>query len=287
MSYEDMLGQIFAELPHLRGQLEAPDVVYVRQQGKAYVTFKSATLVEEQAFLKMESILRRIFPQYPLALRVVSPGLKDDFLNDIGKYKQVLTDFLKRNYPASVSWMNQIDWRCENGRITLTFPDAFSLAYMGKQNIAGRLAQAVKDIFTADVTVELTMAGDQEAKLQALREEREREAAAAITMKELQERYGGNASAAPAEKKERKPAAPREKKEAQPKEEKQKSPLMPQMTNHALGRAIMGRSIADRPVEMKELASDFFDRYFMMLHCSCGASYDSSHSASFFRWRSS
>ena len=257
MSYEDMLGQIYAELPHLRGQLESPDVVYVRQQGKAYITFRSATLVEEQSFLKMESILRRIFPQYPLALRVVSPGLKDDFLANIAEYKQVLTDFLKRNYPASISWMDQIDWRCEGGRITLTFPDAFSLAYMGKQNISGRLAQAVKDIFSADVTVELTMAGDQEAKLQALREEREREAAAAITAKELQERYGYDPAAAPAEKKERKPAAPREKKEASeaPKPKKD-APLLPQMTNHAIGRAIMGRSIADRPVEMKELASD-------------------------------
>ena len=166
MSYEDMLGQIFAELPHLRGQLQQPDVVYVREQRKAYITFRSDTLVEEKTFLAMERILRRIFPQYPLALRVVSPGLKDDFLQNIGAYKQVLTDFLKRNYPASVSWMDQIDWRCEGDRITLTFPDAFSLAYMGKQNVTGRLAQAVKDIFSAEVKVELTMAGDQEAKLQ-------------------------------------------------------------------------------------------------------------------------
>ena len=149
MSYEDLLSQIYQELPQLRGQLASPRVVYVKAQGKVYITFDSNVLVEEATFLKLESILRRIFPQKPLALRVVSPGLKEDFLRNIGAYKQVLTDFLQRNYPASVSWMSQIDWRCEGGRITLTFPDSFSLEYMGRQNVAARLAQAVKDIFSA------------------------------------------------------------------------------------------------------------------------------------------
>ena len=109
MSYEDLLGQIYQELPHLKGQLSQPQVVWVQQQGKVYITFHSGVLVEEKSFLRMERVLRRIFPQHPLALRVVSPGLKEDFLQNIGAYKQVLTDFLKRNSPASVSWMEQID----------------------------------------------------------------------------------------------------------------------------------------------------------------------------------
>ena len=199
MSYEDLLGQIYQELPHLKGQLQSPRVVYVKAQEKVYITFDSLTLVEEKTFLQLEKILRRIFPQKPLALRVVSPGLKDDFLRNIGEYKQVLTDFLKRNYPASVSWMSQIDWRCEGDRITLTFPDPFSLEYMGRQNVTARLAQAVKDIFSADVKVELTLAGDQEARLAALRAEREKEQSQAISTKELAERYGQEA----VEKKER------------------------------------------------------------------------------------
>ena len=33
MSYEDLLGQIVQELPHLKGQLMSPTVVYVRQLG--------------------------------------------------------------------------------------------------------------------------------------------------------------------------------------------------------------------------------------------------------------
>ena len=254
MSYEDLLGQIYQELPHLKGQLQSPRVVYVKAQEKVYITFDSLTLVEEKTFLRLEKILRRIFPQKPLALRVVSPGLKEDFLENIGGYKQVLTDFLKRNYPASVSWMDQIDWRCQGDRITLTFPDPFSLEYMGRQNVTARLAQAVKDIFSAEVKVELTVAGDQEARLAALREEREKELSHAISAKELAERYGQEAK----EKKERKPAAPRQPREPKPEASPtmQKDSIFPQMTNTALGKPIMGRGIADRPIEMKELASD-------------------------------
>ncbi len=255
MSYEDLLGQIYAQLPQLKGQLGTPRVVYVKSQGKVYITFESATLVEEASFLRMEGILRRAFPQRPLALRVVSPGLKEDFLAHIGDYKQVLTDFLKRNYPASVSWMDHIDWRCEGGRITLTFPDAFSLEYMGRQNVAARLAQAVKDIFSAEVQVELTVAGDQERRLAELRAENEKEHDVAYTVAQLQD-----PGEAVKEKKERKPAAPRPKKapeEAAPAPEtKPETPLYPQMTDHALGKPIRGRAIADRPMEMKELQSD-------------------------------
>ena len=39
-------------------------------------------------------------------------------------------------------------------------------------------------------------------------------------------------------------------------EPKPRAPLAPMMTDHALGKAILGRAIADRPVEMKELTSD-------------------------------
>ena len=274
MSYEDLLAQIYAELPHLRGQLHAPKVVYVKAQGKVYITFESGVLVEYASFIRMERLLRRIFPQKPLALRVVSPGLKDDFRDNISAYKAVLTEFLTRNYPACTSWMDQIDWRCLDDRITLTFPDPFSMTYMAKQNVAARLSQAVKDIFSLDIPVELTIAGDQEKRLQELREEKAKEQNTAITAKELAERYGtGSAggNSEPKPEKEKKPRAPKEKKSdaeraeeaakaaaiAAAEEAKKKDEIQtPTMTDTAIGKPIMGRAIADRPIEMKELTSD-------------------------------
>ena len=256
MSYEDLLTKIYNELPQLKGQLHTPHVVYVKPQGKVYITFQSDVLVEEAAFLKMERVLRQVFSQCPLALRVVSPSLAQDFLAHIENYKQVFVDFLKRNYPASISWMDQMDWRCDGERITLTFPDPFSLEFMGRQGVSARLVQAVKDIFGIEVKVELAVAGDQEARLAALREERRKAQEQAYTLAQLQQ---GAAPAEkqprkePAEKRERKPAEKRDKPEA---EAKPRAPLAPMMTDHALGKPILGRAIAERPVEMKELTSD-------------------------------
>lgn len=224
MSYDELLAQVYAALPQLKGQLHAPRVVYVQSQGKVYITFESNVLVEEASFLKLEALLRRVFPQKPLALRVVSPGLKDDFLENISAYKQVLTDFLRRNYPASASWMSQIDWRCDGKRITLTFPDAFSLEYMGRQNVAARLSQAVKDIFSAEVMVELTVAGDQEKRLAEIREERLREQTVTYTPEQIAAMTQGDAKPAK-EHKERKPSAPREKKPEQTTPER--DPMLP------------------------------------------------------------
>ncbi len=143
MSYEDLMNRIYDELPHLRGQLAPPQAVYVRARNKLYITFHSMTLVEEKTFLRMEQLLREAFPGRPLALRVVSPGLAEDFQANIGAYKQVLVDFLCRNYPGAVAWMPGIDWRCSGDVVTLTFPDAFSREYMTRQNAAARLSQVI------------------------------------------------------------------------------------------------------------------------------------------------
>lgn len=240
MGYDQLLGEIYEALPHLRDQLSSPQVVYVEAQKKAYITFRSGVLVEEASFLKMEAILRRIFMGRALALRVVSPALKDDFLTNIGQYKQVLSDFLKRNYPASASWMDAIDWRSSSNRITLTFPDEFSMHYMARQNVSARLSQAVKDIFNAEATVELAVSGDQEARLAALRQERAQETTHAYTARELQDMTAAKAAEAA------KAAAARP---GKPKTEGG-------MSSEKDGRAILGRAIGDKPVEMKELTSD-------------------------------
>ncbi len=256
MSYEDLMAKIEEAFPHLRGQLSNPQVVFVRSQNKIYLTFYSMTLVEEATFLSLEAFLRKIFTGRPLALRVVSPGLAEDFKRNISAYQQVLVDFLRRNYPASAGWADQIDWKCERDLVTLTFPDAFSMDYMAKQNVRGRLQQAIKDIFALETRVEVTVAGDQERRIEELRREHERMITAPITRKELKERYGDGALE-PEKRKEKAPAEERAKRQEKtgPSAPK-RSEALPGMTDHAIGAPILGRAIADNPMEMRELTSD-------------------------------
>ena len=264
MSYEDLISRITREIPELAGQLSAPRVTYVKSLKKTYITFESAVLVGEKQFLRLERLLRDAFPDHPLAVRVVSPALRDSFLRDVGTYRFVLTDFLRRNYPGIIAWLPEIDWSCQGNRVTLTFPDEFCLDFVGRNNITNRLATAIREIFDAQVIVETTVAGDREARLARMKQERQ---ASLLTMTraEMAERYGTVYAAAqpepkrkPSERKEKRPAEGEEGKTAQKRTE---DPLetgipVPGMSDHQILKPILGRSIADHPVEIRELNAE-------------------------------
>ncbi len=258
MSYEELMGRIAREIPELAGKLSPPRVTYVKSLQKTYITFESSVLAGEKQFLQLEKILRSVFPERALSVRVVSRGLKDSFLQDPTPYRQVLDDFLRRNYPSAAGWIGQISWQIERNQLsggrlptgeeeallTLLFPDDVSLQVMAKRNAGARLAQAISDIFGARVRVEMTVSGDREEQVRRLREQR-REGVLTVTREEMEKRLAalsedGEEARKPAA---RKPRAPR----------KGTDPDAPAET---VGKPIFGRSIADRPVEIRELTSE-------------------------------
>ena len=211
MSYEDLMARIAREIPELAGRLSAPRVTYVKSLQKTYITFESGVLAGEKQFLRLEKILRELFPGRPLSVRVVSRGLKDSFLEDPTPYRQVLDDFLRRNYPSAAGWVGQIDWQIEKNQLsgsnlpageeeallTLVFPSEISLHVMAERNIGARLAQAVSDIFGARIRVEMTVAGDREERLRKLQAER-RDAVLVVTREEMEKRAAEEAQKAAA-----------------------------------------------------------------------------------------
>jgi len=239
MSYEDLMARIAREVPELAGHLSAPRVTYVKSTQKTYITFQSDVLCGESAFLGLEKTLRSVFAGHEIAVRVVSPALKEDFLRDPGQYRQVLTDFLRRNYPGMIPFLDQIDWRAENGQITLTFPDEFSMAYATRNNVLNRLGIAIREIFTAEVVIEATVTGDREARLARMRAERQ---SRVVSLPPVSREDAGKAAEKGGEKKTEKktPAA----RGAETGRGAQNS------------RTILGRAIVDRPVEIKELTAE-------------------------------
>ena len=279
MSYEDLMARIAREIPELDGKLSAPRVTYVKSLQKTYITFDSSVLAGEKQFLKLESLLQKLFPGRPLSVRIVSRGLRRDFLADPTPYRQVLVDFLRRNYPSATGWIGQIGWQIEENQLrseeeaapgekeallTLVLPDEFCLRVMSEKNIGPRLAVAIREIFDARVRVELTVAGDREERLRKMQEER-REMVWTVTREEMEKRAAaqagneggaGEPAAALAEKKPRvrKPAEKTEKPEKAGKKPEAEPAFDPDAA--AVGRPILGRSIADRPVEIKELTGE-------------------------------
>ena len=122
--------------------------------------------------MQVERTLKELFPQVNVALRIASPGLGEDFLGDLDKYKSVLTDFLRRQSPALLAWLDDVGWSMENGRILLTCPDNISMQYFSSHQLDKRVAQCIYDIFRVKVTVGLTVCGEREAWTKKMREER-------------------------------------------------------------------------------------------------------------------
>ncbi len=240
MESGQMLAQLYKEIPELSGKLTVERVVFKQAENKIYISFLSQVLVAEKAFLRMESMIRGMYPNTRLAIRVASPALAQDFLENISHYKQVFIDFVTRAHPASASWIGELDWEVQDGRVVLTFPDEFALRFMQRGNVSDKLAQAVWDIFRIRVPVELRVRGNQEARLKALREEREKE------YNMIRELEAARAAAEAA-----KPAA----KEGGAKASSSRQGGASSGQEDKL-RPIKGRSIGDPPVPIRELTND-------------------------------
>ncbi len=261
------MARIAREIPELAGKLTAPRVTYVKSLKKTYITFESSVLAGEKQFLQLERILKEVIPGRALAVRIISPGLREAFLEDPMPYRQVLDDFLRRNYPSAKGWIGQIGWQIERNQLrggtamtadgeeailTLVFPDEFSLHLMNGKNAGARLAVAIREIFDARVRVEMTVAGDREETLRRIMEEREN-AVYTVSREEMEERAA--AAGGTAEEKKEEPKKPRTRKPAEKKPAGKKEEKLPEDAP-TVGKPIMGRGIADHPVEIRTLTGE-------------------------------
>ena len=262
MNKAELLRTLEETVPPLRGKLHIERVLYKKTANKAYMSFLCDELVTERDYLLLERRLRELFPKLTVALRIASPALGGDFLSDIHKYKTVLTDFLRRQSPALSAWIGDTGWSLEDGRILLTCPDQIAMNFFKTHRLDEKVSQAVYDIFRVRVPVALTICGEREAWVKKMREERGftfpariQSASGARAMDddpppwddaaiEAQAAAMLGAEAAPRPAAPQPAAAPR--RQAAPRTSKAESK----------GPVLKGRAIADKPVDIAELAED-------------------------------
>ncbi|NLI21209.1 MAG: PolC-type DNA polymerase III [Clostridiales bacterium] len=169
MNKTELIRALEETVPPLAGKLRVERVLYRKADNKAYFSFLCDVLVPERDFLALERRLRGLFPKMRIALRVASPGLAEDFLTDIGRYTSVLKDFLRRQSPAMRAWLDDVGWSVEGGRILLTCPDDFAIAFFRRYALDEKLTQAVWDIFRLRLPVGLVKCGEREAWVSMMR----------------------------------------------------------------------------------------------------------------------
>ncbi len=227
MTYDELLRAIYQALPETENKLAVERVRYVKSENKAHFSFLSDVLIGEKGFFAMKKVIAGAFPQLKFSLRVASPSLAISFMQQPDTYAAPLNHFLVRNFPAVASWEVDMHWSPGNGKVYLDLPDEFSMHYLEKQNGRALLAQAIQDVFRLETDVVLRVSGDEEKRLNQLKEERARQDRVAA---ERAERYEEIAA-----------MEARAKTQEKPKEDNNR---------------ICGRAIGEKPVDIKELRDD-------------------------------
>ena len=243
MNKAELINALEKTQPELAGKLTIERVLFRASDNKAYFSLLSDVLVDERAFLKLDQKLISLFPGMQIALRVASPQLKDDFLQNIKTYTPVLKAFLRRQSPAIKTWLDDVGWSIAGEEILLVCPDEFSVNFFKRNKLDDRLSQAVWDIFRLKMSVTLEKCGEREQWVERMRAD----ADARRRQQHAKDREGNphtaRAEAVPVPDVSQ-PTAPEKPKPAK------KKPLKKRNT------AIKGRVIAEKPTPIVELTEE-------------------------------
>ena len=173
MSWVDLLsGGCEGYADHLR--LERVSVT--EDAGRMLVSLLSSSLVMEEEYFAIKKCLQNRFPETRVSLRVASPALAMEFVNDPGAYSKFLTACLTRGNPGVAAMLNACVWQAEEGRLTLIAESEANKAVFAQLNIAGRTERLLWDVFRLRAAVMLLDRGavdEQAQRLAALRESAE------------------------------------------------------------------------------------------------------------------
>lgn len=226
MSYDELLATLEKAAPELKGGLKVDRVIYKRASRHAYFYLLSENVAGEREYTAIRKALRAAFPGVRLSLRIASPSLQEDFLQNPDRYAHVINDILLRDHPALSAWEYDMRYVAEDGRVVLELPDDFAMSYLKERGLTDKINQAIYDIFCTQTEVSCRVVGVREETTARMERERRAEEAIAEQRRELARKHE---------------EALRKRREAA--EEKKR-------------RLIRGRPITEKPIPIKDLTSD-------------------------------
>ncbi len=177
MTFQELTALISANIPALDNKLHFEKASYNAENGRAQLSFTSDVLVDAGMFLTLKKLLGKAFPGILISLRVASPALAEQFMQEPAQYAPVLLAVIGRAHPSALPWSDEIRFVWEDSGLVLEMPDEFSLDYFKKQNVGKLVQTAVFDIFRLKPSIALRLRADSDKRVERLRQEREAEEA--------------------------------------------------------------------------------------------------------------
>ena len=189
MSYDELLATLEKAAPELKGGLKVDRVIYKRASRHAYFYLLSENVAGEREYTAIRKALRAAFPGVRLSLRIASPSLQEDFLQNPDRYAHVINDILLRDHPALSAWEYDMRYVAEDGRVVLELPDDFAMSYLKERGLTDKINQAIYDIFCTQTEVSCRVVGVREETTARMERERRAEEAIAEQRRELARKH--------------------------------------------------------------------------------------------------
>ncbi len=197
MTTTDVMERIYETLPDLRDKLEFERIEYQFERNRALIFFSSEELIRREQFMAIRKAIQDVFPKLHFSVRVASPDLAEQFLEDPQRYADVLTDILLRAHPSASAWLADARWIGEKGTLILEMPDEFAINYLRDSMAQDVLKQAIYDVFRIAPPIDFRVRSDYLARMERVRQMREEERAAISVEREKQRAAQAPASDAP------------------------------------------------------------------------------------------
>lgn len=186
MTFDELKALINANIPALENKLHFEKASYHAETGRALLSFTSDVLVDTGMFLALKKLLLKAFPGMLISVRVASPALAEQFMQEPVRFAKVLLAVIGRAHPSALPWNDDIRFVSEDSGLVLEMPDEFSLDYFRKQDVVRLLSVAIFDIFRIKPSIALRLRADSDKRVERLRREREAEEAEKLRKQALE-----------------------------------------------------------------------------------------------------
>jgi DNA polymerase III alpha subunit (gram-positive type) len=206
--------------PALSEQVRLAQVQISKSTGAMVIILNAARILTRKEFRVLEKAFSGAFPSVRVTLTLQYPAMREAVEKDIKVATGLLAELVAHESPASMPFLewDHAEWKLEGGKLTVCVISADGAAFLKSRSIDKLLEELLLRLFGISAVAQIKVTGEDDKKLREIEEARQRE----LDM-----------------------LAEEAKKGVSDKPRCQKP-----------SEAVFGRTIADHPIPMNELAED-------------------------------
>ena len=163
----------------LAGHLTLENVAVRQSEQAVTVSFSADRLVEDEVYLAARRAFRRAFAPMRVDLIIRSPKLAADFLEDPERYAAFLHHCITRRHPPFGPFFERCQYKMREGKLVVQLQDDIAVSLLMDAGIDTYLSKLVRNVFVTEIGVvfeSIPLLEEQREEIRRLREEEEKRA---------------------------------------------------------------------------------------------------------------